>query len=471
MLINGEKWACNACIRGHRVSSCSHKDRPLSHVNKKGRPSQSNSHPSSGRNTLRTPSGRKTKLSRGTRDVCACAVTKKCICSAKREAARSLSSSPGPATPASTDGLLVDTPLQSHLVDGETSSRHLSPGPTHDISDLNGAAMLSVVASKATHCHTLGSQGSHNDKYEQYLASQPKVGFGIFGCGSTQSAGDNDCQTQLHVRQWGDDSLSVSTHPLLSPTSSSHAAQPDISILLSPSSLSQDAAEFAHDHIVALAHPPPDLNSLMGEQPSSAAMLNKGRASDASNHFQTHQYTQPSQQSSGRSSTPIASSETSLSLSSFSPVAHLDVSQLSKSLNWTTLDPFQFNADPSYQDIAVPLVSDGSSHLAVPDPASSSCSSQVASSSIDMTPFPGIPNNLICHPQAQTFFMSVPVTTTAYSSTSSASLGPAVANSPSGAADLSIHVGQIPAWNLDMGGEQLHTPVPIDGHVSFEQWY
>ncbi|KAI5302806.1 hypothetical protein KEM56_000336 [Ascosphaera pollenicola] len=38
MIINGEKWACNACIRGHRVSSCSHHDRPLSHVNKKGRP-------------------------------------------------------------------------------------------------------------------------------------------------------------------------------------------------------------------------------------------------------------------------------------------------------------------------------------------------------------------------------------------------------------------------------------------------
>ena len=59
MLINGEKFACEACIRGHRVSSCHHQgmaarlrkpafevnvtnqrllDRPLVHVNKKGRP-------------------------------------------------------------------------------------------------------------------------------------------------------------------------------------------------------------------------------------------------------------------------------------------------------------------------------------------------------------------------------------------------------------------------------------------------
>ncbi|KAJ5495821.1 hypothetical protein N7539_000937 [Penicillium diatomitis] len=38
MLIDGEKWACEACVRGHRVSSCHHSDRPLTHINKKGRP-------------------------------------------------------------------------------------------------------------------------------------------------------------------------------------------------------------------------------------------------------------------------------------------------------------------------------------------------------------------------------------------------------------------------------------------------
>lgn len=55
MLIDGEKYACEACVRGHRVSNCQHAgallpwdsggavtdfhaDRPLSHINKKGRP-------------------------------------------------------------------------------------------------------------------------------------------------------------------------------------------------------------------------------------------------------------------------------------------------------------------------------------------------------------------------------------------------------------------------------------------------
>lgn len=35
MLIEGEKYACHACVRGHRVSNCRHADRPLLHINKK----------------------------------------------------------------------------------------------------------------------------------------------------------------------------------------------------------------------------------------------------------------------------------------------------------------------------------------------------------------------------------------------------------------------------------------------------
>ncbi|KAL8992095.1 MAG: hypothetical protein Q9169_007375 [Polycauliona sp. 2 TL-2023] len=38
MLIEGEKYACEACVRGHRVSNCQHSDRALNHINKKGRP-------------------------------------------------------------------------------------------------------------------------------------------------------------------------------------------------------------------------------------------------------------------------------------------------------------------------------------------------------------------------------------------------------------------------------------------------
>ncbi|KAF1997369.1 hypothetical protein P154DRAFT_441394 [Amniculicola lignicola CBS 123094] len=37
-VIDGEKWACSSCIKGHRVSGCLHSDRELFHINPKGRP-------------------------------------------------------------------------------------------------------------------------------------------------------------------------------------------------------------------------------------------------------------------------------------------------------------------------------------------------------------------------------------------------------------------------------------------------
>ncbi|KAE8356041.1 copper fist DNA binding domain-containing protein [Aspergillus coremiiformis] len=38
MLVDGVKWACGPCVRGHRVSTCEHHDRPLIRIKRKGRP-------------------------------------------------------------------------------------------------------------------------------------------------------------------------------------------------------------------------------------------------------------------------------------------------------------------------------------------------------------------------------------------------------------------------------------------------
>ncbi|KIK70354.1 hypothetical protein GYMLUDRAFT_268063 [Collybiopsis luxurians FD-317 M1] len=38
VFVNSKKFACESCIKGHRSSSCSHTDRPLFEVKKKGRP-------------------------------------------------------------------------------------------------------------------------------------------------------------------------------------------------------------------------------------------------------------------------------------------------------------------------------------------------------------------------------------------------------------------------------------------------
>lgn len=39
VLINGSKYACERCIRGHRVTTCTHTDQPLMMIKPKGRPS------------------------------------------------------------------------------------------------------------------------------------------------------------------------------------------------------------------------------------------------------------------------------------------------------------------------------------------------------------------------------------------------------------------------------------------------
>ncbi|ORX38372.1 hypothetical protein BD324DRAFT_620604 [Kockovaella imperatae] len=44
VLVNDKKFACATCIKGHRVSGCTHTDRPLFEVKKKGRPSTQCNH-------------------------------------------------------------------------------------------------------------------------------------------------------------------------------------------------------------------------------------------------------------------------------------------------------------------------------------------------------------------------------------------------------------------------------------------
>ncbi|KAK9241173.1 hypothetical protein V1525DRAFT_392335 [Lipomyces kononenkoae] len=44
LLVDGEKYACIRCIRGHRSSTCKHKERPLVQVRKRGRPASDCNH-------------------------------------------------------------------------------------------------------------------------------------------------------------------------------------------------------------------------------------------------------------------------------------------------------------------------------------------------------------------------------------------------------------------------------------------
>lgn len=97
MLIDGEKYACEACVRGHRVSNCQHADRPLSHINKKGRPVSQCAHCRTFRKSrsahVKCDCGEKshakgtcTHLKDGDKaESCACCHGGRCTCALKKE--------------------------------------------------------------------------------------------------------------------------------------------------------------------------------------------------------------------------------------------------------------------------------------------------------------------------------------------------------------------------------------------------
>ncbi|KAH6605894.1 copper fist dna-binding domain-containing [Trichoderma cornu-damae] len=97
MIIDGEKYACEACVRGHRVSNCQHSNRPLQHINKKGRPVSQCAHCRSMRKSrsahIKCDCGEKTSKcihlqppAEGHLETCCCNHGGRCSCAGKKEA-------------------------------------------------------------------------------------------------------------------------------------------------------------------------------------------------------------------------------------------------------------------------------------------------------------------------------------------------------------------------------------------------
>ncbi|KAG9247191.1 hypothetical protein BJ878DRAFT_415389 [Calycina marina] len=118
MLIKGEKYACEACVRGHRVSNCQHSDRQLQHINKKGRPVSQCSHCRTLRKSrsahVRCECGEKahakgacTHEENVSAETCCCSHGGRCTCSLKKEqldpVPESDSDEPVPITKATVD--------------------------------------------------------------------------------------------------------------------------------------------------------------------------------------------------------------------------------------------------------------------------------------------------------------------------------------------------------------------------------
>ncbi|WPK27198.1 hypothetical protein PUMCH_004575 [Australozyma saopauloensis] len=87
VLLNGVKYACERCIRGHRVSSCTHTDKPLTMIKPKGRPASQCPHCREQRKLKNTHSscncGKKGKAPGTHLASCLCHKNSHCTCPGK----------------------------------------------------------------------------------------------------------------------------------------------------------------------------------------------------------------------------------------------------------------------------------------------------------------------------------------------------------------------------------------------------
>ncbi|KAI1741589.1 hypothetical protein F4680DRAFT_69741 [Xylaria scruposa] len=130
MLINGEKWACEACVRGHRVSNCQHADRPLQHINKKGRPVSQCHHCRAMRKSrsshVKCDCGEKTHkcahlqpTMEGHKETCCCNHGGRCTCSIKKES----SLDPVPESESEAESLAIKPKTSSSSSSGSRRRR------------------------------------------------------------------------------------------------------------------------------------------------------------------------------------------------------------------------------------------------------------------------------------------------------------------------------------------------------------
>lgn len=177
MLINGEKYACEACVRGHRVSNCQHSDRPLQHINKKGRPVSQCQHCRAMRKSrsahVKCDCGEKTskcahlkQLIEGHRETCCCNHGGRCTCAHKKEpqlgtVPESESDQESTNTKSSKGGIRVRRRANTIQLDGgmtfDESGRH-RPAHKNRVSQKSGPYQLS----RGNSMHSSSSLSSEN---------------------------------------------------------------------------------------------------------------------------------------------------------------------------------------------------------------------------------------------------------------------------------------------------------------------
>ncbi|KAK4189354.1 hypothetical protein QBC35DRAFT_380478 [Podospora australis] len=234
MLIDGEKWACEACVRGHRVSNCQHHDRPLQHINKKGRPVSQCQHCRAMRKSrsahIKCDCGEKTHkcihlrpVVEGHKDSCCCNHGGRCTCCHKKEPA-------------------LDTVPESDS-DGSAGSLTRSSKPSSRVRRRANTTNSDLLAFDAN--------GHHKPTYKHPKASQKCGPYQLSRVNSVHSAsslGEHSVDSMLGCSTSASDSVSGDSLPQ-SQRSKSEAASP----------LMTGSSSFAH---LNGQLPPLDLSSI-----------------------------------------------------------------------------------------------------------------------------------------------------------------------------------------------------------------
>ncbi|KAK9474831.1 uncharacterized protein V1510DRAFT_410777 [Dipodascopsis tothii] len=88
VFIDGVKYACDTCIRGHRVTTCTHKDRPLTMIKPKGRPVSQCSHCREARKSRALHTRCECGELKSDKHSCSCSTGASCTCFKMKNAGR-----------------------------------------------------------------------------------------------------------------------------------------------------------------------------------------------------------------------------------------------------------------------------------------------------------------------------------------------------------------------------------------------
>ncbi|KAK9456668.1 hypothetical protein V1511DRAFT_486486 [Dipodascopsis uninucleata] len=136
VFIDGVKYACETCIRGHRVTTCAHKDRPLTMIKPKGRPVSQCAHCREARKTralhtrcecteIRKHKSAGAKVQVQSSSTCCCGKGGPCDCSKLKNAGRAAANAHKAQTKAMIAGISKSSPVSSGHIKSELPSETL----------------------------------------------------------------------------------------------------------------------------------------------------------------------------------------------------------------------------------------------------------------------------------------------------------------------------------------------------------